>query len=69
MGKPTPMHFHAKDVVTIYMETGEVRSTALDGTIVVNAVSPGLTRFNARNRIHTEELIKGAARAIIVELK
>src|SRR6185295_3141864 len=68
-GKPTPMHFHAKDVVTIYMATGEIRSTALDGTVVVNMISPGLAKFNLRNRTHTEELIKGAGRAIIVELK
>jgi hypothetical protein len=68
-GKPTPMHFHAKDVVVIYMATGEVRSTALDGQITMNSVSPGLARFNARNRTHTEELVKGASRAIVVELK
>ena len=69
MGKPTPMHFHSKDVVTIYMATGEIRSTALDKTIVVNSITPGLTKFNPRNRTHTEELIKGAGRAIVVELK
>ena len=68
-GKPTPMHFHAKDVVTIYASTGEIRSTALDGTVTVNSVTPGLARFNPRNRTHTEELIKGTGRAIIVELK
>jgi hypothetical protein len=68
-GVPTPMHYHAKDVVTIYMTTGEIRSTVINGTFVVNSVTPGLARFNARNRTHTEELIKGAGRAIIVELK
>jgi hypothetical protein len=68
-GKPTPMHFHAKDVVTIYMATGEIRSTSLDGTIVVNAIEPGLAKYNPRNRTHTEELIKGEGRAIIVEMK
>ena len=68
-GKATPMHFHAKDVVTIYVSTGEIRSTALDGTVNVNSVTPGLARFNPRNRTHTEELIKGSGRAIIVELK
>ena len=68
-GVPTPMHFHSKDVVVVYMETGEVRSTALDASIVINKVEPGLAKFNARNRTHTEELIKGASRAIIVELK
>jgi quercetin dioxygenase-like cupin family protein len=68
-GKATPMHFHAKDVVTIYMATGEIRSTPLTGEATVNVVSPGVAKFNARNRTHTEELIKGMGRAIIVELK
>jgi len=68
-GKATPMHFHAKDVVTIYVSNGEIRSTPLKGEATVNVVTPGLTRFNARNRTHTEELIKGMGRAIIVELK
>jgi len=68
MGVPTPIHFHSKDVVVVYLETGEVRSKAIDGTSTVNKLEPGLTRFNARNRTHSEELIKGASRAIIVEL-
>ena len=35
----------------------------------VNSITPGLAKFNPRNRTHTEELIKGSGRAIIVELK
>jgi len=68
-GVPTPMHFHTKDVVVVYLMSGEVRSSAIDGTITINKVEPGQARFNARNRTHTEELLKGASRAIIVELK
>ena len=68
IGVPTPVHFHSRDVVVVYLETGEVRSRAIDGTSTVNVLEPGLTRFNARNRTHSEELIKGASRAIIVEL-
>jgi len=65
---PTPIHFHTKDVVVVYLETGEVKSKAIDGTVVVNKLERGLTRFNARNRTHSEELVKGASRAIIIEL-
>jgi len=68
-GVPTPMHFHTKDVVVIYFSSGEVRSSAIDGSITINKVEPGQARFNARNRTHTEELLKGASRAIVVELK
>jgi len=68
-GVKTPMHFHSKDVVVVYLETGEVRSTAIDARITINKLERGVTRFNARNRTHTEELIEGASRAIIIELK
>jgi hypothetical protein len=68
-GKPTPMHFHDKDVVVVYLADGQLKSTTPDGKSVVNDVSFGLTRFNAPNRTHYEELVKGSARAIIVELK
>ena len=68
-GAPTPMHFHSKDVVVVYLMSGEVRSSAIDGSVTINKVEPGQARFNARNRTHTEELVKGASRAIIVELK
>jgi len=68
-GKPTPMHFHDKDTVVVYMDDGTVKSTQLNGQSVVNEVSFGLTKFNLRGRVHTEELVTGRARAIIVELK
>jgi hypothetical protein len=68
-GKPTPMHFHDKDVVVVYLADGDLKSTTPDGKDVVNPISFGKTTFNAPNRIHTEEVVKGSARAIIVELK
>jgi hypothetical protein len=68
IGVPTPVHFHSKDVVVVYLETGEVQSRDISGAVTVNKLEPGVTRFNARNRTHSEELVKGASRAIIVEL-
>jgi hypothetical protein len=68
-GKPTPMHYHDKDVVVVYLADGEVKSTTPEGKSEVNQISFGLTRFNRPDRTHTEELVKGAARAIITELK
>jgi hypothetical protein len=67
--KPTVMHFHDKDVVTIYMENGELKSTTRDGQMTSNPMAFGDARFNPRNRMHSEELVKGKARAIVVELK
>ena len=68
-GVPTPMHFHDKDVVVIYLGHGSLRSTTTDGKSVTNAWVPGDTRFNLRDRVHTETLVDGQLRAIITELK
>ena len=51
------------------MAEGQLNSTTADGKITPQQISYGLTRFNARDRIHSEELVKGAARAVIFELK
>jgi hypothetical protein len=68
-GVSTPMHFHDKDVVVVFLEDGDVKSTTLDGQSVVNSYTPGTVRFNARNRTHFETLVRGQQRAIITELK
>lgn len=68
-GVATPMHFHDKDVVVTYLADGSLKSTTPDGMSVVNDYRYGTTRFNARDRIHTETLVSGRQRAIIVELK
>ena len=68
-GVPTPMHFHDKDVVVVYLETGELASTSPDGQVQNNPHYFGFTKFNPRDRAHTETLVKGKGRAIIVELK
>ena len=66
---PTPMHFHDKDVVVIYLGTGSLRSTTPDGKSVVSKWAPGDTRFNLRDRVHTETLVDGTLRAVMTELK
>jgi hypothetical protein len=68
-GVPTPMHFHDKDVVVTYLETGELASTSPEGQVQNNPHYFGFTKFNTRDRAHTETLVKGKGRAIIVELK
>jgi hypothetical protein len=67
--KPTPMHFHDKDVVVMFLEEGDLKSTTAKGEVTLNQYKPGTIRFNARDRVHTEELVRGKQRAIIVELK
>jgi hypothetical protein len=50
------------------MADGVLASTTPDGKTVMNPNSHGLTKFNPRGRIHEEELVKGKASAVIVEL-
>jgi hypothetical protein len=68
-GQATPMHFHDKDVVVVYLKDGALKSTTPDGKSVVNKLTVGKTTFNASNRVHTETLIEGESRAIITEFK
>jgi len=68
-GKPTTMHFHDKDVVVVYLGNGDLSSTTPDGKTVVNSYSFGQTKFNRRDRTHSELLVKGSQRVIAVELK
>jgi hypothetical protein len=65
----TPMHFHDKDVVVVFLEDGDLKSTTPDGKVTVNSYNFGTVRFNLRDRTHTETLIRGKQRAIITELK
>ena len=69
LGEPTPMHFHDKDVVVVYLEDSALKSTEPDGKSVLNEYKSGDIRFNRRDRVHTELLVRDAASAIITELK
>ena len=68
-GVATPMHFHDKDTVVVFLSDGHVASITPDGKSVVGSNSFGLVRFSPRNRTHMEKLVSGKARAIITELK
>jgi hypothetical protein len=68
-GVPSPMHFHDKDVVVVFLKDGDLKSTTPDGKEVVNSYKPATVRFNLRDRTHTETLVRGEQRAIITELK
>lgn len=68
-GVPTPMHFHDKDVVVLFLDDGDLRSTTPEGKSDVARHTPGEIRFSRGNRAHSETLIRGKQRAIITELK
>jgi hypothetical protein len=68
-GRPSPMHFHDKDVVVAFREEGSLQSVSPTGQKTVNTYHPGEIRFNARNRSHSEQLLSGRQSAVMVELK
>jgi hypothetical protein len=68
-GVATPMHFHDKDALVVYLEDGNMRSTTPDGKATVTPQTSGMVKFNLRDRTHTETLIDGKQHAIITELK
>jgi hypothetical protein len=69
VNEPTPMHFHSRDVVVMFLDDGPLKSTLPDGRETVNNYTAGTVRFNARDRVHFETLLSGRQRAIITELK
>jgi hypothetical protein len=68
-GEPTPVHFHDKDVVVLYMEDTALKSTTPDGKTVLNDYKKFQIKFNARDRAHSELLDHGNGSAIMMELK
>lgn len=69
LGKSTGMHFHDKDTFVVFMADGELKSTTPDGKSEITKIKRGDSRFSPRGRVHSEELVSGAVRAVITELK
>jgi len=68
-GKPTPMHFHDKNVVVVYAGNGPLKGVSPDGKEVINNYKAGEIRFNAANRAHYEEVMSDHQSAVMMELK
>jgi len=68
-GEPTPMHFHDKDVVVVYLEPTALTSTTPAGAKTLNEYKAFDIRFNKRDRTHTELLEHGTGSAMMMELK
>jgi hypothetical protein len=68
-GMTTPLHFHDKDVVAVYLGAGTVRTIPRDGPPTATPRKAGEAIFLQGGRVHVEECIDGPRRDIIVELK
>jgi hypothetical protein len=69
LGVPTPMHFHDKDAVLVYLDDGQLKSVSVDGKVTTSFFTFAEVTFNPRDRTHTETLLRGKQHAIITELK
>jgi hypothetical protein len=69
-GKPTPLHEHPVDYLSITLVQGTVKVTDRDGKSNTASVPLGFVRFNPKGVVHIEEGISDQERrAIMVELK
>ena len=68
-GVKTPLHFHDKDVVAVYLSAGTVRTIPLEGQPTAIPRKAGEAIFLEGGRTHVEECLEGPRRDIIVELK
>ena len=67
--KPPPVHFHSKHAIVTYLGVGVMRSTGLKGEIADSDITYGLVKSNLPDRSHSESIVSGNVRAVIVELK
>jgi quercetin dioxygenase-like cupin family protein len=64
-----PLHYHDRDLVAVVMGEGRVRSIAADGSVQDADWTFGAVRWAPGGRTHREEVLGGAPRAMILELK
>jgi hypothetical protein len=69
LGRAIPLHFHDKDTVVVELAPGVTRSVPKDGAPQETTWEGSRARFAPRGRIHSEEAVSGAPRAIAVEIK
>ncbi len=69
VGTAVPMHQHVHDAAIIWFENGTLKSTPQSGEPTMVKAAFGTLRYNTRGTVHTETLVEGGARAIIIELK
>jgi len=68
-GEPTSMHYHDKDALAVFEADGAIQSTTPDGKKTGGPNQIGQIIFAGRDRVHSEMLLRGQARAVIIELK
>jgi hypothetical protein len=68
-GKPVPMHFHHKDAIVVFVQGGTLVLKGPDGREQTSARAYKEVVFSPRGGTHSEEVVSGTPRAMIIELK
>ena len=68
-GQPTPMHFHDKDRVEVFVTGGTLTMRTADGKTETQTVTPWSARFVEGGKSDVEEAVGGPIRAVTFELK
>jgi quercetin dioxygenase-like cupin family protein len=68
-GVVTPMHYHSREAVVLYLQDGALTSRSPDGSATVANYKRGMVKFFKADRTHSEQLASSQESAIIVELK
>ena len=70
VGRPTAMHRHDMDLVGVFLDPGQVRTTQVDGAVRDGQpFQKGAAVFQPRGVIHVEEVLVDGTRAVGIELK
>jgi hypothetical protein len=68
-GIKTPMHYHSREAVVLYLDDGSLKSTSTEGEAVFAHYKRGMIKFFKADRTHSEELASEKESAVIIELK
>jgi quercetin dioxygenase-like cupin family protein len=69
-GQIVPLHAEDLDSVTVFLESGTIRSVTAQDDVKDTVRNAGEAVYSARNtETHTEEAVTGPVRAVIIQLK
>ncbi len=68
-GSSTGLIRYPRDTLTVWLGSGVLRLTSAEGAVSTLNLEPGEVRFSEAGRLERMELLAGAPRAMVFELK
>lgn len=68
-GSKIPLHRHTRDALVVWLENGTIRSIPQTGEPGTIEAAFGQIRWGARGTVHSEEVVAGSPRGVVIELK